>query len=335
MAEDHLLDITKTHIVHDFKHTSPLMSCRFDPSGRFVFAGAQDYQIWRWEPATGKKVALADVNTWVRGIAFGNGGKTLITGGFDGRLIWWPVVADKPAPIRSIDAHHGWVRAVAVRPDNSLVVSVGNDLVVRLWNMTDGKLVREMAGHKSHIYNVAFHPDGQQLATGDLMGNVIHWDVETGRQVRTWEAKALHKYDKTFKAEIGGFRAMDFSGDGNRLACSGITNVTNAFAGVGNPIVVVFDWKTGKQHIEHLSKKKLRGVAWGVALHPNGTTIAASGGGGGGFLLFWKADAKEEFHQVKLPDTARDLDLSSDGLHLATAHHDGHLRICRMDAKKS
>jgi hypothetical protein len=36
---------------------------------------------------------------------------------------------------------------------------------------------------------------------------------------------------------------------------------------------------------------------------------------------------------MKLPSTARDLDLSPDGLHLATAHHDGHLRIHKMDAK--
>ncbi len=329
------LDVTKTHIVHDLKHNSPLMSCRFDPSGRFVFVGAQDYRVWRWELATGKKVELANVNTWVRGMAFGDNGQSLVTAGFDGRLIWWPVGDENPVPIRTIDAHHGWVRAVAVHPQNSLLASVGNDLSVRLWDMKDGKPVREMAGHESHIYNVSFHPDGKQLATGDLMGNVIHWDVETGRQLRKWEAKSLHKYDKTFKAEIGGVRAMAFSRDGKRLACSGITNVTNAFAGVGNPIVVVFDWKTGKQHIEHLSKKKLRGVAWGVALHPNGITIAASGGGGGGFLLFWKADEKEEFHQMKLPNTARDLDLGSDGLHLATAHHDGHLRISRMDAKQA
>ena len=55
------------------------------------------------------------------------------------------------------------------------------------------------------------------------------------------------------------------SGDGKRLACSGITNVTNAFAGVGNPSVVEFDWEAGKQRVAYLSKGKLRGVAWGAA----------------------------------------------------------------------
>jgi len=77
------------------------------------------------------------------------------------------------------------------------------------------------------------------------------------------------------------------------------------------------------------AEEKLRGVAWGVAIHPDDFLIAASGGTGG-FLLFFKPEQEEEFHQVKLPNTARELDLSPDGLHLATAHHDRHVRISKM-----
>ena len=326
------MDVTKTHVAHDLVHNSPLISCRFHPSGKFVFAGAQDFSVWRFEVGSGKKTELSSTESWVRGLAFDRDGKILVTAGYDGRLIWWPASEEKPEPIRTVQAHKGWIRAVAVSPDDSLVASVGNDLVVRLWNMTDGTLVREMTGHESHIYNVAFHPSSGHLATGDLKCHLIHWDVKTGKQLRTWTAPSLQKYDKTFRAVIGGFRGMTFSPDGKYVACSGITNVTNAFAGVGNPSVVVFDWESGKKQIEHLSKSKLRGVAWGVAIHPNGMRIAASGGRGG-YLLFWKPEAVEAIHQFKFKNIALDLDLSSDGLHLATAHHDGHLRISRMEAK--
>ncbi len=48
-------DAAKTHVAKEIKIGSPLISCRYDPSGRYIFAGAQDYQIWRWEPATNKK----------------------------------------------------------------------------------------------------------------------------------------------------------------------------------------------------------------------------------------------------------------------------------------
>lgn len=325
------MDVTQTHTVHEFKHERPLISCRFDLAGAHVFAGSEDFKVWRIRLDDGSKTEL-NTDAWVRGMALTPDGKTLITGGYDGRLIWWPAEAEKPKPIRTVEAHEGWVRAVAVSPDGALVASVGNDLIVRLWNAADGKLVREMAGHESHIYNVIFHPGGKNLITGDLMANLIDWEVATGKQLRTWKAESLVKYDKTFLAYIGGFRGMSFSADGKRLACSGMTNVTNAFAGIGNPSIVVFDWEKGETLIEQVSKGKLRGVGWGVALHPEGITIGAIGGQGG-YLLFWKPEEAEELHQLKLKDTARDLDLSADGLHLATAHFDGHVRIHRMDAK--
>ncbi len=324
-------DPAKTHVAKAHKHTSPVISCRFDPTGRFVFFGAQDYRVWRWEIATDKKVEL-NVDAWVRGITFGDGGKTVLTAGFDERLMWWPVDAEKPTPIREVKAHNGWVRAVAVSPDNKLVATCGNDNLVKLWRMDDGSLIREMAGHKRHVYNIAFHPDGRQLASGDLMGNLLHWEVETGKLARELTVAGLTKYDKTFKADIGGFRDLEFSSDGKSLACAGITNVTNAFAGVGNPLVEIWDWDAGKQKIAHVSKAKLRGVAWGMAMHPDGFHIAAVGGSGG-HLLFWKPDGKEELHHQKLPNDARDLDLSSDGLHLVTAHYDNHVRVHKMAAK--
>ena len=54
-----VVDPTKTRQVQELKHGSPLIGCRFDPTGRFVFAGAQDSTIQRWEVATGKKTSLA------------------------------------------------------------------------------------------------------------------------------------------------------------------------------------------------------------------------------------------------------------------------------------
>ncbi len=327
------LDPTKTHVEKEHKHNSPLISCRFDPSGRYVFFGAQDSKVWRWEWASDQKVEMSGHDSWVRAMAFTPDGTTILTGGYDGRLVWWPAIDEQPTAVRTIEAHQGWVRSVAVSPDGTLVASAGNDNLVKLWNASDGALVRELSGHERYVYNVAFHPAGKDLVSGDLMGNLVHWEVATGKEVRKFKAEALHKYDTTFKADIGGLRGLAFDQAGKRLAGSGITNVTNAFAGVGNPMIAEFDWETAKETIQHVSKDKLRGAAWSLALHPDGTVIGVSGGGGGGFLLFWKADQKEEFHKFKLPNTARDMDLASDGLHLATAHFDKRLRICKMAEK--
>ncbi len=328
------LDVTKTHVVKELKHDSPIISCRFDPTGKYVFFGAQDYKVWRWDWMGEAKVAL-DHEAWVRGIACHPQGESVLTAGYDGRLVWWSAIAETPEPLREVAAHDGWVRAIAVSPNGELVATAGNDHKVKLWNFADGTLVREFLGHESHVYNVVFHPDGQSVVSGDLKANLIHWNVETGEQVRKITAEALHKYDNSFLADIGGYRGLTFNASGTRLAGAGITNVTNAFAGIGHAAIVVYDWASGELVMQHEPKAKMNGAAWGVAFHPEDFVIGVSGGGGGGFLLFWKPDAKEEFHQLKLPNNARDLNLSSDGLHVVTGHYDRHIRVSRLTAPAS
>ncbi len=327
------MDVTKTHIEKDYKADRPLLSCCYAPNGEHVFVGCEDYKVWRFNVADGSKVEL-DTDAWTRALLIVDSGKTLITGGYDGRLIWWDALAETPVATKTLDAHKGWIRSLAVSPDGTKLASVGNDLIVKLWNIADGKLVRELKGHESYVYNAAFHPNGKTLVTGDLYGNLFDWDWTTGEKKRAWKAETLTKYDKGFYAQIGGFRGMVFSPDGTQLVCSGITNVSNAFAGIGNPSVVIFDYAKGEQVIEHLSKGPLKGVAWNVALHPE-KVIVSSTGGSGGNLLFWKPGEKETFHQLKMPSDVRDFALSPNGQHLAAAHANHHLSICKLDVKQA
>jgi WD40 repeat protein len=334
----------QTHAGAQWKHARPLTACRFDPSGKYVFTGAEDNLVTRWDIATGAATPLAAHDSWVRAIAFTPGGDTVITGGYDGRVIWWPAAADKPEPIRKLEpAHQGWVRALAVSPDGTRLVSVGNDNLVKLWDVADGRLVAELAGHESHVYNVAFHPTDGTFVTCDLKCNLKQWDLAAGTSRRDLTAAALHKYDTTFRADIGGARSIAFARDGKQLALGGMTNCSNAFAGIGNPAIVVLDWETGKPVVQYEGKEKINGIAWGLRQHPDGFWVGLSGGGGGGWFYFWKdvpmgatsaqpADkiTAQEFFKFKLPDSGRDLDLAPDNLRLAVAHADGNLRLYQL-----
>jgi WD40 repeat protein len=334
MSDSPKIDPAKTHVALEHKHDRPLVACRYDPSGRFVFFGAEDNLIHRFDTQTKTATPLAAHDSWVRALGFSPSGDVLYSGGYDGRLVWWPVADDKPQPTRAMEAHSGWLRALAVSPDGALIATCGNDNLVKLWDAGDGKQVAQLAGHAWHVYNVAFHPTGQSLVSCDLKGVIKEWDIAGGSLKRDLTAAAaLYKYDTTFRADIGGARSMAFSTDGKQLALGGITNVTNAFAGIGNPAVVLINMDDGKMALQLEAKEKVNGVAWGVAHHQGDFWVGLTGGGGGGWLYFWKGDAANEFFKLKLASDGRDLGLSPGKTQVAIAHADKTLRLFNLHEK--
>jgi WD40 repeat protein len=329
----------KTHITRELKHGKPLVSCRFDPTGRYVFAGAEDDSIQRWdlktEPADVKPVAFAAHDGWVFALAVSHDGKILLSGGTDGKLIWWRADDEAKAPklLRIVAAHHGWIRSVAISPDHKQVATCGNDRKVRLWSLVDGKPVLDLPGHSKPVYRVLYTPDGKHLISADLMGLIIQWDVRTGKEARRLDASKLHLYEAGQGVDYGGVRDLSLSRDGIYLACSGLINASNPLGAVSNPAVLVIDWKTGPMKTLQHPKEDVKGVAWGVRFHPDGFIVAASGGTSGGFLWFLRPDQENEFFKLRMPNNARDLDVHPDGTQLATAHHDGVVRVSAMRAK--
>ncbi len=320
------------HQVAEYKHASPLVSCRIDPLGRYLFAGGQIPAVQRWSLDSDATVTFTGHDSWVWSMDFDPTAATLVTAGYDGRLIWWETSAETPQPQRMVDAHDGWTRAVAYSPDGLLVASCGNDNLVKLWNAADGTLVRPLEGHACHVYNLAFTPDGKFLVSGDLKGRILQWDVTDGNMVRELDATAIYKYDGGFKADIGGVRGMAFSPDGKQLACCGITNVSNAFAGVGNPAVVMFDFDSGESRV-HKIKEDLRAVCWAVAFHPDGFLVGAASGGSGGYLAFWQGEAEHEVFKHKLPNRIRAMSLHAPTNHVALAGDNSIVRLYDLGPK--
>lgn len=329
MNEPTKIDPKATHQVREHKHDRPLVSCRWDPQGRYIAFGAEDHLVHVFDLAASKATALAAHDSWVRAIGFAPDGTWLFSGGYDGRLAGWPLGASLPdKPQFVVEAHDGWLRALAVSPDGRLVATCGNDRLVKLFRAADGSAVAELSGHESHVYHLIFAPDGKSLFSCDLKGQVKQWDVEGGKLVRDLPAAAaLYKYDTSFRADIGGARSIAITPDGKLLALGGITNVTNAFAGVGNAVIVLIDLAEGKLARTLQPKEKVNGTMWGVARHPAGFWIGLAGGGGGGWLYFFDDSQSEEFFKFKLPSDGRDLGVAPDASQVAVAHADRTLRL--------
>ena len=159
------------------------------PGTSQVFCGGSDFSVYQLdleEPKPEPK-ELGRHESYVTGLACS--GATLVSGGYDGRLIWWN--AESHSKIREVPAHAKWIRNVAATPDGSIIASVADDMVCRLWDCSSGRLIRELRGHAeltpshltSMLYALAISRDGTLLATGDKVGHIVVWDIQSGRSL--------------------------------------------------------------------------------------------------------------------------------------------------------
>jgi WD40 repeat protein len=302
------IDPAKAKVKTTYPHSGTFYALCADPSGKRLYAGSEDYGIHVFDLTSPKKEPAAK---WTKHdnyvsalVAVARPGKTLvISGSYDRSLIWWD--AAKGEAVRTVEAHAGWVRDLALLPDGSRLVSCGDDMLVKLWDTDSGKLVRTFAGHEMRtpqghvtaLYTVAVSPDGKHLASGDRHGTIIVWETDTGKVAQRFEVPALYTYDpRQRKRSIGGIRAVKFSNDGQFLAAGGIGQVNNVDGLEGPVRVEVWDWK--KPRARFTGGASHKGMLESLLWHPDNTWLIGGGGGSdGGLLAFWKID--------KLPDAPK------------------------------
>src|SRR4051812_40843442 len=97
------------------------------PGSSRAFLGSSEFKVYETDLAQAKPQdkPLASHTSYVTSVALA--GKLLVSGSYDGRLIWWDV--EQGSEVRNVEAHTKWIRRVAASPDGKLIASVADDMV--------------------------------------------------------------------------------------------------------------------------------------------------------------------------------------------------------------
>jgi WD40 repeat protein len=65
-------------------------------------------------------------------------------------------------------------------------LSGSRDKAVKLWNLADGRVVRQFDGHSQPVRSVTFTRDGRFVVSASEDGTIKVWDLGTGKEFRTF-----------------------------------------------------------------------------------------------------------------------------------------------------
>jgi WD40 repeat protein len=208
--------------------------------------------------------------------------------------------------------HGSSIRQVAFTPDGKILVSLGDDGVIRLWDAAAGVQIRHIGEAPARTSGFALVPGGRTLVTASRDdGPIRAWDVSTGGQVR-------RAPDHGVSAEVVACKP-----DGRRLAWGGREGIALADSSTGRLVRRIGGHSLGNDFL---------------AFAPDGRTLISGGRDaarwtGGGMAVeasirSWDGDTGEpRLHIPTGTDEVVALAVSPDGQRIAAGLKDRSVRI--------
>jgi WD40 repeat protein len=284
----------KITLDQDFKFQTGVLGLAIAPDGSGAFVACADGALHSVDPDTGDTEIFDEKHpSFASGCELLPDGKTLISGGYDGVLLWHEVSSGRC--LRRVAAHQFWNWQLALSPDGRrLATSTGQYIPggwkyepaaetepsVKVFDTATGDRVAAFA-HIPPVMSCAFSPDGKHVAAGNMMGEVRVWDLQasagsppaaqfTSPDFTSWGLVKSHHY-------CGGIYGLAFSPDGAALLVCGMGPMNDPMSGNGKMTWQRWNWAKGEKIDQIKDDERGAGLMETLAWHPDGAHFIMAG----------------------------------------------------------
>lgn len=213
-------------------------------------------------------------------------------------LIVWDTMTWEP--VWQMTPNDSKLISLEFNPINNTMLVVGTEAGhILVLDATTGVLTQQIQAHQGRIYQVAFTPDGKQLATASGDGTLGLWDTETWQSI----TQLIHHTDQVV--------SLDFNPTGNLLVSTGLDG-----------LIIIWDVQAGGDVTLILSGH--RGSARKALFYPDGNKNLLVSNGPNNAIILWNlhGDRRRSVWLSSHQDSVLGVDFSADGTVLASASAD-------------
>jgi len=171
-------------------HSHFIQDVTTSSDGQFALSASWDGTLRLWDLQAGTTARrFVGHKKEVLSVAFSADNRQIVSASRDRTLRLWNTLGECKAVLEE-GGHNLWASCVKFSPNtqNPVVVSGGWDKLVKVWNLSTYKLVRNFEGHSGYINAVTVSPDGSLCASGGRDGTAMLWDLNDGKQLYSLEA---------------------------------------------------------------------------------------------------------------------------------------------------